>query len=115
MAGQYKLHATCHDTDVTHGGCLQAFEVDFQRRVRRQQPDWSAIAAPLSRSRRRLGNARFSRRGRHAHHALVEASGGGCGAEAADLMSGHLVDLLLRLNPSRGVKRPDNLADIPRL
>ena len=51
----------------------------------------------------------------HAHHALVEASGGGCGAEAADLMSGHLVDLLLRLSPSRSVKRPDNLADIPRL
>jgi DNA-binding GntR family transcriptional regulator len=49
---------------------------------------------------------------RHAHQALVEAIGAGRSAEAADLMTSHLVDLLSGLNLARSAKTSENLADI---
>ncbi|MEM7491565.1 MAG: GntR family transcriptional regulator, partial [Pseudomonadota bacterium] len=47
----------------------------------------------------------------HAHHALMEALRAGDGAEAEELMKGHLVDLLSQLDLRDQPARPQSLRD----
>lgn len=51
---------------------------------------------------------------RHAHHALLDAIARGEGAEAADLMKSHLVDLLSGLDLSGKAKKSEHLSEVLR-